>query len=108
VFGGVEIVPDGSGAGKQKWGDCFAIVVPDRTGPTLMSVIKKFILPAGTNILCSNYWKAYDGILNAGMGYTHFKVNHSENYVDPDTGAHTNTIEGKWNNLKKRYPANHD
>jgi hypothetical protein len=63
-----------------------------------MLVIKKFILP-GTNI-CSDYWKAYDEIPNAGIDY--FKVNHSKNYVSPDTRAHTNTIEAKWNNLKKK------
>ncbi|EGZ12767.1 hypothetical protein PHYSODRAFT_334627 [Phytophthora sojae] len=30
------------------------------------------------------------------MVYKHEWVNHSKNYVDPDTGAHTNRIEGTW------------
>ncbi len=30
----------------------------------------------------------------------HGTVNHTYNYVDPDTGVHTNTIEGTWNDIK--------
>jgi hypothetical protein len=32
------------------------------------------------------------------------KVNHSINFKDPETGAHTNQIEGLWNLAKKSLP----
>ena len=36
------------------------------------------------------------------MGFRHLRVNHGKNFVDPNTGAHTNTIEGTWNGVKTR------
>ena len=47
------------------------------------------VLP-GTTVI-SDCWKAYDCL--SEEGYHHLSVNHSLNFVDPDTGAHTNTIE---------------
>ena len=53
--------------------------VPDRTRETLVTrLVQEFIQP-GTAM-----------------------VNHSENFVDPYTGAHTNTTEGVWNAVKKK------
>ena len=39
-------------------------------------------------------WAAYLGLSN--HGYYHWTVNHSEGFVDPYHGYHTNTIEGLW------------
>ncbi|ETL35622.1 hypothetical protein L916_12271 [Phytophthora nicotianae] len=37
------------------------------------------------------------------LNYTHKYVNHSEHYVDPETGTHTNTIEDLWEIHIKRH-----
>ena len=34
----------------------------------------------------------------------HFPVNHTENYVDPETGAHTQTVEGMCRQVKAFLP----
>ena len=44
-------------------------------------------------------WKAYDCLQDEG--YQHLTVNHSLNFVDPDTGAHTQGIENTWWGVKR-------
>ena len=36
------------------------------------------------------------------LGYFHLSVNHSKNFADPDSGAHSNTIKGMWALIKKK------
>ena len=36
-------------------------------------------------------------------GYVHQSVNHFENFIDPDTGAHTQGIERAWLDAKGWY-----
>ena len=76
----------------------FCCVVPDRTRETLEEEIRNHILP-GTKIV-SDCWKAYD-FLNDDNDYKHDTVNHSYNFVDPETEAHTQMIERLWRELKK-------
>ena len=60
----------------------FVVPVEDRTEVTLLACIKEWILP-GTTII-SDCWKSYDCLNNEG--FQHLKVNHSLNFVDPQTG----------------------
>lgn len=91
VFGGV----------CRETKECFLFAVPNRTAETLLACIKECILP-GT-VIMSDLWKSYNGIPNLpDMHYEHLTVNHSENFVDPDTGAHTQTVESLWASAKRR------
>lgn len=70
------------GAFERDTGKAFIVPVDDRTRETLLNIIKKWILP-GTTIM-SDMWRAYDCLNHEG--FTHLTVNHSMNFVDPETG----------------------
>lgn len=76
------------------------VAVENRNRETLTALIKEWVLP-GTTII-SDHWKAYDHL--GEEGYEHLKVNHSVNFVDPTTGAHTNAIESTWRHAKRFMP----
>ena len=80
--------------------DVFFVPVEDRTSDTLLGVIQEYIAE-GTTII-SDCWKAYNCLEQEG--YNHLTVNHSVNFVDPVTGAHTNTIERTWRDIKSLVP----
>ncbi|XP_071576488.1 uncharacterized protein [Temnothorax nylanderi] len=90
IFGGYE-------RGTKK---IFIVPVQDRTEKTLLELIKEWILP-GTTIM-SDCWKSYN-CLNS-EGFQHLTVNHSMNFVDPDTGAHTQHIERVWRKVRANIP----
>lgn len=76
----------------------FCIAVPNRNTTTLSEEIKNYISP-GTTII-SDCWKGYN-FLSKSNEYTHLTVDHSKNFVNPDNGANTQTIERLWRELKK-------
>jgi hypothetical protein len=92
IFGGICV--------ETKLG--FLVFVEDRSASTLLPLIKRYILP-GTKII-SDRWAAYNGIpdIDINPPYIHETVNHTENFVDPITGATTNHIERMWCEAKRR------
>jgi len=81
IFGGI----------CRETGECFLVEVPDRSAATLIKIIKERIKP-GTTIM-SDCWKAYNTKVLEEAGFNHLKVNHSMNFVELDTGAHTQAVE---------------
>jgi len=86
VFGGFE----------RGYGRTFLVPVPTRDSQTLLSVIKNWIRP-GTTIM-SDCWRAYDCL--SSEDFVHQTVNHSQNFVDPTSDAHTQNIERLWRDVK--------
>jgi transposase-like protein len=89
--------------GVERTGERLAFLetVQDRSANTLLDIIQRNVLP-GT-IIYSDLWKGYSSIQEI-CGLQHHTVNHSTHFVDPDTGVHTNTIEGTWNGIKLCVP----
>ena len=90
VFGGFE-----RGSGRT-----FLVPVPSRDSTTLLAVIKQWIRP-GTTIM-SDCWRAYDCL--SSENFVHQAVNHSQNFVSPDSGAHTQNIERLWRDVRGGIP----
>jgi len=91
VFGGID----------RSSKEIFLIPVKRRNTRTLMKLIKRHIRP-GTTIM-SDCWAAYRKLGTEEM-FTHMTVNHSINFVDPDTGAHTQNIERSWREVRANIP----
>ena len=93
VFGGRE---------KDNKSKVFMEAVPDRKADTLLAIIQRWIAPG--SIIWSDCWKSYDRIPKLPEGYKHATVNHSKNFVDPETGTCTNRIESDWRHAKGEFP----
>ena len=82
----------------------FAEVVERRDARTLLNVISRHV--AAGSIVHTDLWRGYVSIEDE-LDVQHFTVNHSINFVDPETGTHTNTIEGTWNGMKLKISPRH-
>jgi transposase len=88
----------------------FLTLVPDRGAATLLGKIKEHIEEG--SVIYSDCWRGYNSDELIAAGFKHYKVNHKYNFVDPETGAHTQGIErvcwsAKWRNKKYRGSARH-
>ena len=80
----------------QKKKKCFVKIVENRTAETLHEIIRNHVAPG--SIVHTNMWRVYTGIEE--LNVIHRTVNHSENFVNPDTRVHTNIIDGLWNGME--------
>ena len=64
------------------------------------NLIEKYIVPG--SIIYSDCWKAYEKIDK--KTYQHSVVNHSQNFVDPNTGVHIQNIERLWRDIREGIP----
>ena len=87
VFGGV----------CRETKDVFLIAVSDRGSETLMGCIEQFV--EKNSLIMSHCWSSHK-CLKDHPNYRHMDVNHSKNFVDPVTGAHTQSVESMWRDAK--------
>ncbi|KAF0766503.1 DDE Tnp IS1595 domain-containing protein, partial [Aphis craccivora] len=67
-------------------------IIEKRDRHTLLPIIEREVEISTT--IYSNQWRAYSSLND--HGFIHQTVNYSENFVDPNTGTHTQTIESLW------------
>ncbi len=91
IFGGVE---------QTEERKVFLSIVEKRDAHTLRSQILKHVRRG--SIVVTDFWRGYLGLEE--LGFVHLRVNHSETFVDAESGACTNTIEGTWSALKRNVP----
>lgn len=79
----------------------FVCDVENRNADTLKQIIKDNVIPE--SIIYTDGWKGYKKACE-DLGFAHFTVNHSKEFVNKETGVHTNTVEGVNNGLKLSIP----
>ena len=78
------------------------VIVPNRKAETLLSIIYEVV--AENSTIVHDSWNSYNRITDfESKKYRTQRVNHKYNFADPDTGAHTNKIEGLWSQFKKKF-----
>lgn len=79
----------------------FIEFVPHRSRRILLDVLRRHIAPG--SIIITDEWAAYRGLEWRlwAQSYTHLTVNHSLFFVDPITGANTQTVECFWSVMKR-------
>lgn len=69
--------------------------VKSRDADTLIPLVRQTCQP--NTMIHSDGWAAYNRL---SPEFQHETVIHEKNFVDPDTGCHTQTIESTWKQVK--------
>lgn len=80
------------GCSSESGGAVYFLRVPRRDSATLSVAVSEMISPG--SIITSDEWKAYNFL--SDNGFIHYTVNHSKEFVNDITGAHTQRIESMW------------
>jgi transposase-like protein/ribosomal protein S27AE len=91
VLGGIDITT----------GDSFFVEVLRRDAQTLENVIRENVEIGST--IFTDGWRGYTNLAN--LGYTHYTVNHKENFIDSISLANTQAIENSWSVFKRKMRA---
>ena len=75
-------------------------IVQKRDADTLITIIERIARPG--SIIHSDQWRVYHSI-HQRLQLDHGTVNHSLNFVDPETGVHTQAIESYWAKAKPKF-----
>jgi transposase-like protein len=85
--------------------------VDKQDSKTLISIIKRVVKKR--SIICTDEWRAYRplgellvrswGIRPHYNRFTHRTVNHSRNFINQQTGAHTQNIERTWLEVRRKF-----
>jgi len=92
-------------------GNVYLERVDKRNSETLIPIIKKIVKKR--SIINTDEWRAYrslqkifvrspDGNRRCNR-FTHMTVNHSRNFVNRQTGAHTQNIERTWLEVRRKF-----
>ena len=81
----------------------FLVEVQHRDAATLLPIIQQWVVPGST--VWSDMWAAYRQLPNLPQNYQHGTVNHTINFVDPNTGVTTNRVEAMWQRAKSTFKA---
>ena len=90
VIGGIE------NTSEKK---CFLVKVEKHDEETIKKILKTHVRKG--SIVRTDCWRGYLNI-EEELDVRHETVNHSKHFTDPETGVHTNTIEGLWNGIKQQ------